>query len=91
MDYKIIAPNKAYNGESAGVIFINGVGIAKDGKSVDWFKSKGYTVEPIVEDVASKKNKKADNKNKDKEESHEVDENKGKDDESSDTKWQSKK
>ena len=86
MDYKIIAPNKSYSGESAGVTFINGIGIAKDGKSVDWFESKGYTVEPMEEDAASKKSKKADSKNKDKEESNEVDENKGKDNESSDTK-----
>ena len=49
MDYKITAPNQSYNGESAGVYFINGVGIAKDGKSVDWFKEKGYTVEAIEE------------------------------------------
>lgn len=48
MNYRIKAPNKEYTGESAGVHFINGVGIAKDGKSVDWFKDKGYEVEPII-------------------------------------------
>lgn len=49
MDYKIIAPNKNYTGESAGVNFINGEGIAKGGKSVDWFRQKGYEVEEIIE------------------------------------------
>lgn len=49
MDYKIIAPNKNYTGESAGVNFVNGVGIAKDGKSIDWFTKKGYEVEPMEE------------------------------------------
>lgn len=62
MDYKIIAPNKAYNGESAGVTFINGVGIAKDGKSVDWFESKGYTVEAIKEPKSSKAPESSDTK-----------------------------
>lgn len=49
MDYKITAPNKNYTGESAGVNFINGEGIAKDGKSVEWFREKGYEVEPMEE------------------------------------------
>lgn len=47
MDYKITAPNKNYTGESAGVNFINGEGIAQNGKSIDWFRKKGYTVEQI--------------------------------------------
>lgn len=47
MDYKIIAPNKNYTGESAGVNFINGEGIAKNGKSIDYFRKKGYGIEPI--------------------------------------------
>lgn len=47
MDYKITTPNKNYTGESAGVNFINGEGVSKDGKSVDWFRKKGYLVEPI--------------------------------------------
>lgn len=58
MDYKIIAPNKNYNGESAGVNFVNGVGIAKDGKSIEWFKKKGYKVE-LMEPKESEKGKKA--------------------------------
>lgn len=47
MDYKIKAPNKSYNGESAGVHFVNGEGIAKNGKSIEWLREKGYTVEAI--------------------------------------------
>ena len=47
MDYKIKSPNENYNGESAGVNFINGEGISKDGKNIDWFRKKGYSVIPI--------------------------------------------
>lgn len=56
MDYKITAPNVNYTGESAGVNFAQGVGIAKDGKSVDWFTKKGYKVEPV--EVEEKKEEK---------------------------------
>lgn len=42
---KIFAPNKQYAGISAGVGFINGVGECTDPYVIDWFKSKGYTVE----------------------------------------------
>lgn len=47
MDFKITAPNKNFTGESAGVNFVNGKGITKDGKNADWFRKKGYKVEPI--------------------------------------------
>jgi len=42
---KIIAPNKQYNGVSAGVAFTNGTGESDNPVLLDWFKSKGYEVE----------------------------------------------
>lgn len=42
---KITAPVDNYNGTSAGVDFKNGVGHSDKQSSLDWFKSKGYTVE----------------------------------------------
>jgi hypothetical protein len=41
---KIIAPNKNYNGISAGVRFMNGIGETSDARLLGWFKEKGYTV-----------------------------------------------
>lgn len=40
----IIAPNKNYNGESAGVQFRNGTGITNNERAIEWFKEKGYKV-----------------------------------------------
>jgi len=42
---KVIAPNQQYNGLSAGVMFINGVGETDNPHLLEWFESKGYTVE----------------------------------------------
>lgn len=42
---KIISPNNQYNGISAGVQFLKGVGECSDPYLIDWFKSKGYEVE----------------------------------------------
>lgn len=42
---KIIAPNKNYNGLSAGVMFVNGIGECSDPHLISWFKEKGYRVE----------------------------------------------
>ena len=42
---KIYAPNKRYNGVSASVKFVNGVGETNDPHLINWFKSKGYKVE----------------------------------------------
>ena len=42
---KINAPNKAYNGISASVRFINGQGETDNPKLLKWFKSRGYKVE----------------------------------------------
>ncbi len=49
---KIYAKNKSYNGVSASVNFINGVGETDDKYLIEWFKNHGYTVneEPILDD-----------------------------------------
>lgn len=41
---QIIAPNKDYNGESASVTFVKGVGETSDTYLIEWFKEHGYTV-----------------------------------------------
>lgn len=58
---QIIAPNKDYNGESASVTFVKGVGETSDAYLIEWFKEHGYTVindeatevQPEVQPVAS--------------------------------------
>lgn len=47
---QIIAPNKDYNGESASVTFVKGVGETSDAYLIEWFKEHGYTV---IEDKAA--------------------------------------
>jgi hypothetical protein len=42
---KIIAPNKQYDGVSAGVKFEKGVGHTDKPYLIEWFKGHGYTVE----------------------------------------------
>ena len=42
---KIHSPNKEYTGISASVKFIDGTGETEDKQLIEWFESKGYTVE----------------------------------------------
>ncbi|EPY06634.1 hypothetical protein PAALTS15_13557 [Paenibacillus alvei TS-15] len=42
---KVIAPNQQYNGLSATIMFVNGVGETDDPHLLEWFSSKGYQVE----------------------------------------------
>ncbi|MGE7916320.1 Rho termination factor N-terminal domain-containing protein [Lysinibacillus xylanilyticus] len=44
---KIYAPNKAYNGITATVRFINGEGNTDNPKLLKWFTKKGYSVEKV--------------------------------------------
>lgn len=44
---KIHAPNEKYNGVSATVRFVNGVGETDDKHLISWFESKGYKVEGV--------------------------------------------
>lgn len=47
---QIIAPNKDYNGESASVTFVKGVGETSDAYLIEWFKEHEYAV---IEDEAA--------------------------------------
>ena len=47
---KIIAPNKAYNGISASVPFVEGVGETADSHLIEWFRAHGYEVIEEPED-----------------------------------------
>lgn len=52
---KIHAPNKQYNGVSASVTFVNGVGETDKPELLEWFESHGYEVESVKsENVALK-------------------------------------
>jgi hypothetical protein len=42
---KIYSPNKDYNGVSAGITFVNGVGETDIPHLITWFMESGYTVE----------------------------------------------
>lgn len=42
---KVYAPLKDYNGISASVEFVNGVGETDNKNLLEWFEEKGYTVE----------------------------------------------
>ncbi len=42
---KIYSNNKEFNGISASVNFVNGVGVTDDPYLISWFKEHGYTVE----------------------------------------------
>jgi len=44
---KVLAPNKQYNGISAGVGFVNGVGECTNPYLIGWFKRNGYEVEEV--------------------------------------------
>lgn len=50
----IKAPNKDYNGISAGVTFINGIGETYSPHLVDWFREHGYKVETTETPLESK-------------------------------------
>lgn len=53
---KVYAPLKDYNGISASVTFVNGVGETDNENLLEWFEEKGYTVE---RDEKPKRGKKA--------------------------------
>lgn len=53
---KVGAPNKQYNGISAGIVFVAGVGETADPYLISWFRSHGYEVEEVAEAETDKKN-----------------------------------
>lgn len=54
---KVYAPLKDYNGISASVTFINGVGETDNENLLEWFEEKGYTVERDEKPKRAKKAK----------------------------------
>jgi hypothetical protein len=48
---KIYSPNKDYNGISANVLFVNGVGETNIPHLINWFKEHGYTVKYDAEEL----------------------------------------
>ncbi len=53
---KILAPNKNYSGESAGIQFQKGVGYTNDENLIGWFKERGYKVVKGSEPAADSNN-----------------------------------
>lgn len=65
MNYKVMSPNKEYNGITASVKFNKGVGETSNSYFAEWFRKNGYTVEEIKavkEDKKSKDDKKESDK-----------------------------
>ena len=54
---KVYAPLKDYNGISASVTFVNGVGETDNENLLEWFEEKGYTVEREEKPKRAKKAK----------------------------------
>lgn len=54
---KVYAPLKDYNGISASVEFVNGVGETDNENLLEWFEEKGYTVEREEKPKRAKKTK----------------------------------
>jgi len=54
---KVYAPLKDYNGISASVTFVNGVGEIDNENLLEWFEEKGYTVERDEKPKRAKKAK----------------------------------
>lgn len=56
---KVYTPLKDYNGISASVEFVNGVGETDNENLLEWFEEKGYTVERDEKPKRVKKAKEA--------------------------------
>ena len=56
---KVYAPLQDYNGISASVTFVNGVGETDNENLLEWFEEKGYTVERDEKPKRVKKAKEA--------------------------------
>lgn len=54
---KVYAPLQDYNGISASVEFVNGVGETDNENLLEWFEEKGYTVERDEKPKRAKKAK----------------------------------
>lgn len=56
---KVYTPLQGYNGISASVEFVNGVGETDNENLLEWFEEKGYTVERDEKPKRAKKAKEA--------------------------------
>lgn len=56
---KVYSPLKSYNGISASVTFVNGVGETDNENLLEWFEERGYTVEREEKPKRGKKGKEA--------------------------------
>lgn len=56
---KVYTPLQGYNGISASVEFVNGVGETDNENLLEWFEEKGYTVEQDEKPKRAKKAKEA--------------------------------
>lgn len=54
---KVYTPLQGYNGISASVTFVNGVGETDNENLLEWFEEKGYTVEREEKSKRAKKAK----------------------------------
>ncbi len=54
---KVYTPLKDYNGISASVTFVNGVGETDNENLLEWFEERGYTVEREEKPKRGKKTK----------------------------------
>ena len=48
---KIYAPNKEYTGVSASVPFVKGVGETDKKHLIEWFKSRGYSIDEEIQET----------------------------------------
>lgn len=48
---RIYAKNKKYNGISAGINFVNGVGVSTDSHLLFWFEENGYCILPELDEM----------------------------------------
>lgn len=57
MIFKVKAPNSEYNGETAGIKFVDGLAETDNEQVVSYLKEKGYEVAEGVKDKPKKKEK----------------------------------
>jgi hypothetical protein len=48
---RICCKNKRYNGVSAGIAFVKGVGVSNDSRLLSWFIENGYEVLKELEEM----------------------------------------
>ena len=51
---RIYSKNEKYNGISAGINFVNGVGVSTDSRLLSWFEENGYRILPELDEMSYK-------------------------------------